>query len=633
MADQVENGGDVPLWNGGSLPPLENAPPLASAPAAPHTGDVLLHDPSAGHWLQFKNPLRILATTSPTDVLNFLHELQHEIDAHGLHAAGFLSYEAASGLDPALVVQPGGTFPLAWFGLYREPTIVPGPCSLSEIWCPPFKAREASNTLKRAHQTLDWQPTTSQPQYHEAIRRIRDYIRNGDTYQVNYSMRLQAPFSGEPRDLFASLVQAQGPHYAAFIETEDWAVCCASPELFFRLDGAELLCRPIKGTTPRGLWPAQDLERGRSLRASEKNQAENVMIVDMVRNDLGRVARPGTVRVGSLFDLEKYPTLWHLVSSISCETQAPLPDIFRALFPAASITGAPKVRTMQLIAELENSPRKIYTGSIGYIAPQRRAQFNVAIRTVLIDKPRRLAEYGVGGGIVWDSSPADEYNECQTKARILTLPTPDFALLETLRWTPAEGFFLLDAHLDRLAASADYFSRPAEIPEIRRRLAQLASTLPQEPHRIRLLLGRDGSMRLEPAPLAAPKTPFQVCLAKTPVHSGDVFLYHKTTHRQIYENALAACPGVDDVLLWNEKGELTESTIANVAVVKGEQWLTPPLECGLLPGTFRAQVLGEGRAREEVIRVDELQAVDAIYLFNSVRGIWPAALVPSQCQD
>ncbi len=298
---------------------------------------------------------------------------------------------------------------------------------------------------------LSWEPSICRKTYEAGIQKVRELIRKGDTYQVNYTYRLRAGFAGDPWALFAGMVQAQGAHYSAFIHAGDWVICCASPELFFRRQGADLLCRPMKGTSPRGLWSADDAAQAEALRTSVKNQAENVMIVDMVRNDLGRVARLGSVGVRSLFDVEKYPTLWQMTSTVKCETSASVPEIFGALFPAASITGAPKVRTMAIISELEDSPRRIYTGSIGFIAPGGFAQFNVAIRTVLIDRHAQAAEYGVGGGIVWDSVPETEFEECQTKSRILTTPRPQFALLETMRWTPKEGFYLLDLHLRRLA--------------------------------------------------------------------------------------------------------------------------------------------------------------------------------------
>jgi para-aminobenzoate synthetase/4-amino-4-deoxychorismate lyase len=371
------------------------------------------------------------------------------------------------------------------------------------------------------------------------------------------------------------------------------------------------------------------------LQQSEKNRAENIMIVDMVRNDLGRVAQAGSVSVPQLFALEQYPTLWQMTSTVRCSTKASVPEIFRALFPAASITGAPKVRTMQIIHQLETSPRRIYTGAIGFIAPRRQAQFNVAIRTVLVDKLRQRAEYGVGGGIVWDSTPAAELAECATKAKVLTANTPGFALLETMLWSPGQGYFLLDGHLCRLSESAEYFSRRIDLDEIKHRLAELSRCLSLERaprHRVRLQVNSRGEIFLESHPQNPLPSPYRLTLAEQPLNSADVFLYHKTTHRQLYENPKP--PDCEDVLFWNERRELTESTIANLVIEKQGHWLTPPLSCGLLPGVYRSFLLQEKKVKEETIRLQDLTPECQIYLVNSLRGMWPARLNrPTESDD
>jgi para-aminobenzoate synthetase/4-amino-4-deoxychorismate lyase len=333
------------------------------------------------------------------------------------------------------------------------------------------------------------------------------------------------------------------------------------------------------------------------------------------------------VKVTRLFEVERYPTLWQMTSTVRCSTEAGIPEIFSALFPAASITGAPKVRTMEIIAELESSPRRIYTGSIGYLGPHRRAQFNVAIRTVLIDKRRRLAEYGVGGGIVWDSVDRAEFEECATKARILTDRQPDFALLETILWTPENGYLLLPRHLRRLKESASYFGRPLDLEAVRERLVLLASRMSRCPHRIRLLVPREGEPIVESQAVSPLPSPYRIRLAAAPVSSEDPFLYHKTTHRQAYEQALARRPGYDDVLLYNEKGEITETCIANVAVKRDGQLLTPPVCCGLLPGTYRSWLLRHRKIQEQVLRLADLEGCGDLYLMNSLRGMWQASLV------
>jgi para-aminobenzoate synthetase/4-amino-4-deoxychorismate lyase len=468
----------------------------------------------------------------------------------------------------------------------------------------------------------------SRTDYDEAVTRIKDYIASGETYQVNYSIRLRAPFSGDPWMLFLELVQAQQAEYGAYVDAGRFSICSASPELFFCLDGNRLTSRPMKGTAARGLTALEDDAQARWLHHSEKNRAENVMIVDMVRNDMGRVAASGTVQVPRLFEVERYPTLWQMTSTVTARTEASLRDITAALFPCASITGAPKPRTMEIIAELETTPRRVYTGAIGFIAPNRRAQFNVAIRTVVIDRDEAQAEYGVGGGILWESECSDEYRECQIKARVLTTRQPDFSLLETMLWIPEQGYFLLEHHLDRLRGSAEYFGVPADMERIRQELTNVAGSLEGKPHRVRLLVTRDGAVSCEATLLTdgAAARPVQLKLAPTPVNSSNPFLYHKTTHRQVYDAARAACTECDDVLLWNEREEITETCIANVVVRLDGELVTPPVHCGLLPGTFRAWLLEQGTVRERVVTVEALKRSTCIYVANSVRKLREACV-------
>ncbi len=575
--------------------------------ASPSADTVILRDAGTDRWLLFERPREIIRAFRPEEVAERLRAVETAVADRGLHAAGLLAYEAAPGFDPALAVRPDNTFPLLWFGLYDAPRAV-------EL--PRFTGAPAPSADP-------WDASFTPEEYASAFEHIKQRIREGDTYQVNLTYRLRRAFAEDPWPVFVRLVSAQGPTCGAYVATREWTVCSASPELFFRLDGNRLESRPMKGTAPRGLTLAQDRGQAAALHASEKNRAENLMIVDMVRNDLGRVAEPGSVTVPSLFALEKFPTLWQLTSTVCAETRAPVSEIFGALFPPASITGAPKARTMQLIAEVETTPRHIYTGCVGFIAPGRRAQFNVAIRTLLVDHTQNRAEYGVGGGIVWDSDRAQEQAECRTKTRILDTFTPPFALLETLLWTPAEGYTLLERHVARLEASAEYFDYPLDPAAVRQRLADLARTLTARPHKVRLLAARDGAVTLDAEPIAIPSAdlPRPVALAHTPVDRSDAFLYHKTTHRKVYAEALASRPGFEDVILFNAEGEVTESTRANVAAEIGGVLCTPPVACGLLAGTCRAQLLEDGVLTERVIAIDELLHSPRVFLINSVRGM------------
>jgi para-aminobenzoate synthetase/4-amino-4-deoxychorismate lyase len=573
------------------------------------TNQVILQDRKGSRWLQFSNPLKIFATSDLSAVPSLLLEIESEVEEQGYYAAGFLSYEAAPAFDAALAVCSTTKLPLLWFGLFNRPAAISFPTELA-----PYRVGE-------------WQPTISRADYNSAIDQIMEYIAQGETYQVNYTYRLRAAFDGDPWGLFVDLVRVQEPSYAAYIDLGSHVICSASPELFFELVGVDLRSRPMKGTVERGCTLTEDQAKATWLYNSEKNRAENVMIVDMIRNDVGRVSNIGSVAVPRLFDVERYPTLWQMTSTVTSVTNASLTEIMTALFPCASITGAPKVSTMGIIAELESSPRGIYTGSIGYLAPGRMAQFNVAIRTVVVDMAQEEAEFGVGGGIVWDSRMDSEFAESLTKAQILFERRPEFHLLESLLWTPDEGYFLLDAHLQRLVDSAAYFGYCCEPEMLKRRLVELSSTLPTEAQKVRLLVDRNGEIRLDTATIAD-VAPAAVALAKAPVQSDNVFLYHKTTNRSVYDDARSAQPSCDDVLLWNERNEITEATNANIVVDLEGELLTPPVSSGLLAGTFRNHLLAEGIIREEVILVADLDRCQAVYLVNSVRKWRDASLLP-----
>ncbi|MFA5516857.1 MAG: chorismate-binding protein [Desulfuromonadales bacterium] len=566
----------------------------------PAPGSVILYDAQRGGWLRFSRPQRTLVARRPEEVKTVLDQVE-AATAAGRHAAGFVAYEAAPAFDPALEVCAHDDFPLAWFGIFEPP---------QPIALPPPPASFARPR---------WQPALAASTFARQIAAIKAHIRRGETYQANFTFPLFCDDAVAPWPFFLDLVHGQRAGHAAYLDTGRFIICSASPELFFSREKERLLCRPMKGTAPRGRTVAEDRGRGSALRHSAKNRAENVMILDMVRNDLGRL---GPVEVGDLFAIEKYPTVWQMTSAATTRSAASLAEIFTALFPCASITGAPKVRTMQIIRALEQEPRRIYTGAIGRVGPQGLACFGVAIRTALFDRDLERGEYRVGAGITWGSQPAAEYRECLTKARILERGIPDFFLLETLLWTPAKGYALLAEHLRRLAGSAGYFDYPCNAAEVRAVLRQTAASLPAVPHKVRLLLAADGQLQCAAAPItidAAPPT-LRLGVAATPVDSADPLLFHKTTHRAPYERARRQCPEADEVLLWNERGEITEACHYNVVVQLGGIQITPPVACGLLGGTLRAQLLKEGTVREEIVRLEDLRRAEGIWLVNSVRG-------------
>ena len=573
---------------------------------------LVIHDAKLKHWLCFQNPDEIIKADSVDQVVPKLQLVNDLVAKHQMYAAGFISYEASTAFDSVLETHSPGSFPLLWFGLYKKPEIIELP----------------KPTLPTEYQ-LNWKPSVSEAEYHQTISKIKEYIALGETYQVNYTLRLNAPFNGDSWELFLKLIQAQNADYGAYIDIDNFAICSASPELFFDLDGNNLTSRPMKGTAARGLTLATDHDIANQLHFSEKNRAENVMIVDMIRNDMGKIANINTVKVPHLFNVEKYPTVWQMTSTVTAKTTASISEIIEALFPCASITGAPKARTMQIIQKLENTPRRIYTGCIGFISPQRQAQFNVAIRTVLIDKENSQAEYGVGGGIVWDSVSSDEYQECQIKAQVLTLNQPDFSLLETILWQPDHGYFVLDYHLQRLQASAIYFDFNLDINSLKTQLDKLTKTFSNQAYKVRLLLDSCGEITYQTMPLSSVNNQefVKLGMCSTPVDSNNLFLYHKTTNRQVYETAKAAFPDCDDVLLWNERGEITETCIGNIVVELNREFLTPPVKCGLLAGTFRADLLEKGKIREEIITMEMLKYSNRIYIINSVQKWREAVLI------
>jgi para-aminobenzoate synthetase/4-amino-4-deoxychorismate lyase len=595
-------------------------------------------------WLHFTRPSMVIQTYEVTNVVTTIATIEQLAIERRAHAVGFLTYEAG-GAFGLRTHHPRADLPVAWFAIFDT---APTPLRHMSEWCPtcvrpvPDQGQSGVGAVSERGRSevghlSEWclstddrytlgplAATLTRAQFDQAFARIKAHLADGDTYQVNYTFRLDAKFAGDPRALFADLVGSQQGRYAAFIRLGDVAICSASPELFFRRTARQLTARPMKGTTRRGRTLAEDYARRDLLRSSPKERAENVMIVDMMRNDLGRVAEVGTVHVPELLTAERYPTLCQMTSSVAAETDAPLDRIFAALHPSASVTGAPKVRTMEILTELEPGPRGIYTGAMGYVAPGGDAQFNVAIRTAVVDETRGTVSFGVGSGIVWDSKSGGEYDECLLKAAVLGRVPPNFELLETMRWTPDGGFFLLDRHMRRVAESAEYFGFPCDRESIRERMTMAISGAAQ-PLRVRLLLSADGGIRVESYPLVPTEGALRTALSTGPIDREEVFLYHKTTNRGVYERARK--PGLDEVILWNQAGQVTEATFGNVVVERGAERVTPPVDCGLLAGTFRADLLDRGAIREDIVSKEELLAADRFWIINSVQEWRSAVLV------
>lgn len=564
---------------------------------------VLFESHRKGTSFRFCDPCDIICVSHPKDVGPAFDRIERAVHS-GLHAAGFLSYEAASGLDPVLKTHVPGDFPLMWFGLFRHREHIP------------------VGTRNGGHYDLGaWRPSVSRAAYNTALNRIRDLIIAGDTYQVNYSFRLRANFSGNSLSLYRDLCRAQRTDYAAYLDIGRFQILSASPELFFSLKNGVLTARPMKGTAPRGRWWEEDEARAKQLQKSEKDRAENVMIVDLLRSDLGRVS--SSVKVPALWHVERYETVLQMTSTVKSRMRCGvgLRELATALFPCGSVTGAPKVRTMQIIKEVERAARGIYTGSIGYLSPGGDITFNVAIRTVCIDRKTGTAEFGVGSGITCDSSSDGEYEECLTKARMLAKQQPDFDLFETLRYEGKNGFFLIDRHIDRIEASARYFGFVFDRSSVLSVLEKAVSDLDKSPHRVRLVLSRKGCVKVETAPLknTSQNRALSVRISPLPVDSLDPLLFHKTTRRGPYTSRLNMYPLCEEIILINERGEATECSIGNLVAKLDGRYVTPPISCGLLGGTFRAELLSRGKLTEQVLKVDDLKRAEALYMINSVR--------------
>ena len=574
---------------------------------------VIVRDHSCEQWLSFSHPKHIFSVTSIDDVVGSLAQIEQIVIQQGLWAAGWISYEASAAFDGALETNTPSELPLLWIALFEH-------CESVDLNSVPNP--ETVESMKSTGWALGIDPQ----QYYKKIAQIKHELNEGNSYQVNYTFRqyAQLPLSAYQ----AFLAFAANARYGAFIDTGLFSVCSASPELFFEKRGHQLRCRPMKGTARRGRTYEEDLALRDELSGSEKNRAENLMIVDMIRNDIGKIARPGSVIVSDAFEIEKYPTVWQMTTTVSADSSASLVDTFSALFPCASITGAPKSSTMKIIRELEDSPRNVYTGTIGFIRPDLSMQFNVAIRTLLVDKANGQAEYGVGGGIVWDSIAEAEFQECLLKSKVLGGSRGDtHKLLETLLWTPEEGFFLFDYHLERLQRSAEYFDYRLDLHQVRTALSAIV-VAKSDPQRVRLLVNQKGETQVEATTyiIRDENKPYRVILAREPVDENDIYYFHKTTERSCYRKFSCLHPDYDDVLLYNRKGEITESLIANLVIDSGGEKFTPPVESGLLAGTFRRYLLENRQVTEKFINRQDLLEADQIYLANSVRKLWPIQL-------
>lgn len=600
------------------MPPGRKLPALNRLPDEKESVFVLLEtnrlDAENHRSYLFTDPVDQIEIRSAEDLHSAFTRIENY--AHTHYLAGFVSYELGYLWEEFLPKPEPSNAPLLWFGVFEHRLEIDhrlrnsGLSRFSEN-------KEAAFSVSHLHLDIPFAA------YQNRLERIKRHIEAGDTYQVNFTGRYRFEFSGSPYAFYEALKRRQEVAYNAFIKRGETSIISLSPELFFRRDGQQITMKPMKGTLHRGRTVAEDCTNMQKLASDEKNRSENLMIVDLLRNDLGRISQTGSVRVEELFSVERFNTLLQMTSTIRSEVRAGVSylELFRSLFPCGSVTGAPKLRTMEIIHELEEGPRGIYTGAIGFIAPGEQAVFNVAIRTLVLQNG--TGEMGVGSGIVDDSQAAAEFAECRLKANFLVEELPEFSLIESIRWNGT--FHFLSTHLLRLRESADYFGFTFEQAFILEQLRQAVGKLHAgRNYKLRLLLHKNGDVEIESREIRqSPNPRGRITIAETPMNSRDVFLFHKTTNRSLYDRAhrQAAADGFSDVIFLNEKGEITEGAISNLFIRKGGRYFTPPVECGLLNGIYRREFLrSETAAGEKVLHIEDLFQADEVFLTNAVRG-------------
>ncbi len=586
-------------------------------------------DARYGDSLFFSDPVETLPLFSGDDIGEWFGRLEARLE-RGFCLAGWLGYEAGCALDSAFAgcARPSADQGLlGWFGVYARPerfdreAIVAGDALVSE------EGYRISN--------LGFELT--EQEYLDRLDILKEEIASGNVYQVNFTGRCRFHFDGSPEALYVAIKRRQPSPWSAYLNTGERVVLSFSPELFFLREGSSIETMPMKGTAPRGASPEEDCLEKRRLAGCEKNRAENLMIVDLLRNDLGRICKTGSIKASGLFETQTYPTLHQMVSTVRGELKADtsLQKLFGALFPSGSVTGAPKLKAMNLVRSLEKSPRGVYTGAVGFMLPGGRMAFNVAIRTIELSGDAGV--YGTGSGIVWDSDPHQEYRECMLKARILSDRVDEVpGIFETILWNG--GYLLLDDHLERLASSAAALGFDCDMTAVQAALSGQDKGLWSVGgrHRVRLTLDSDGRVYAGAEPFTPDTSdrPVRVCIASERVDSEDPLIRHKITRRDRYDRGFqeALEKGFQEALFLNERQEVTEGAISNVIVRIDGNWYTPPESCGLLNGVYRRYMLRTRPwIRQRVISLEELCRADILLICNALRGVRRAELhdVPS----
>lgn len=561
----------------------------------------------------FEDLESVVLARSIDQVVSTLRKVEEAVE-RGRHAAGYVAYEAAAAINPELIARESCELPLVWFGIFRERR----PCTAGDE-----KTRDDNHLITQP------EPEITRKEYVDAVEAIRTSIAAGETYQVNFTFKQRFNVSSDHFSLYRALCENQRAPFCAWLDTGTHRIMSASPELFFSLKNGLLTMKPMKGTAPRRAITNHDRAERELLAANPKERAENLMIVDLVRNDLSRIAETGSVAVPRLFEVESYPTVHQMTSTVTAGLRpgTGLIDILRALFPCGSVTGAPKKRTMEIIAAMEQSGRGLYCGAIGYISPGGEAVFSVAIRTAVLETATGCCSMGVGSGITWDSDPEAEFRECLAKSAFLTSNATDFRLIESLLHD-RDGYLLIARHLKRLEESASCLGFSFFPENLRVRLEQLGEQLTGR-HKVRVLLAKNGKATLEAEQIDNQRgsgSPLRVTVSQHRTNSSDPLLRHKTTRRELYDAELRAHPHCDEVIFLNERGEATEGCSTNIVVSLGGELLTPALGCGLLPGTLREELIQAGAMREAILTLDDVMRADRLWLINSVRG-WREGII------
>ena len=581
-------------------------------------------DKGAGAWL-FEHPAEIIQAHSIEDVPRAIEQIE-EANKKGFYTAGLCSFELAYALEPSLaaLMPQDRDVPLLWFGVFQSRQ------KLSSADTTDF----LNNKRKGDSQVGELHPQWSQSEYTSRFETARKAIIAGEVYQLNLTFKTHFECVGDPIALYLKLREQQPVSFGAYIDAPEFKILSLSPELFIRQNGAHIETRPMKGTASRAFMPDDDKKCALALAADTKSQAENLMIVDLMRNDIGRIAQPHSVQVENLFEVETYKTLHQMISTVKAtlKPDTGLLELLKALYAPGSVVGAPKIQAMKLIRQLEQGPRGVYCGAIGMMSAQEKV-FNVAIRTAVLTPHGTdvyKGEMGIGSGVVYDSVAANEYEECLLKAKFFTESSEPFGLIETLRYDNGIGYYLLERHMQRLAVSAHYFAIPCDVSVVHQQLMAHVGEC-NAPHlRVRLELSPSGDISIQstllPAEALSQTLKFAIC--EQPVHSNNLHLYHKTTARSFLDNTAKAYKkntGCDEVVYLNERGELTQGSYMNIFLLQPDgTYLTPPISAGLLPGTFRAELMATHKVTEKTLYPSDIANSKAIFLGNSVRGLLKA---------